>query len=63
MIAGILNSDCNTAAEAYWRCTHYDPGRLGLVGAGGGALLGIFVWGPWHDGRAEDDPPRPELDA
>jgi hypothetical protein len=59
LVAGILNSDCNTAAEAYWGCTHYNPGRLGLVGAGGGALLGVFVWGPWHDESrsADEDPP------
>ena len=58
VVAGILNSDCNTAAEAYLGCTHYNPGRLGLVGAGGGVLLGIFVWGPWHDdARAADEEP------
>ena len=59
VVAGILNSDCNTAAEAYWGCTHYDSGRLGLVGAGGGALLGIFVWGPWYDARPADEDPEP----
>jgi hypothetical protein len=59
LIARILNADCNTAAEAYSGCTHYDPGRLAVVGAAGGVLLGIFAWGPWHhDARpVDDDPP------
>jgi len=59
VVAGLLNSDCNTAAEALSGCPHYAPGRLGLVGAGGGVLLGIFAWGPWHDdaGITEEDPP------
>ena len=60
VVAGILNADCNTASEAYLGCVHYDPGRLGLMGAGGGVLLGILVWSPWHDEArraADDDPP------
>jgi len=59
LIAGILNADCNTAAEAYAGCTHYQPGRLAFVGAAGGVVLGIFVWAPWHDdgGAADESAP------
>jgi hypothetical protein len=52
MVAGVLNSDCNSEFEAYWGCTHYNPGQLALLGAAVGAFLGIVAWGPLVRRRA-----------